>query len=112
MNTKVNFSLKAASVVFIGMCVVILLSVNKISASIVLTLTAIIIMRPIGKSKLSKWVRIAFVLIMFSLVLWNISTTDYQDCYDTGFKFFDQVLHIFDGFLKNVFGIKPCRGEL
>ncbi len=69
-------------------------------------------MLPIGKSKLLKWVRVAFVLVMFALVLWNISTTDYQDCYDTGFKFFDQVLHIFDGFLKNVFGIMPCRGEL
>jgi hypothetical protein len=112
MNTKVIFSLKVASAVFIGMCVVILLSVNKITSSIVLTITAIIIMLPIGKSKLLKWIRVAFVLVMFALVLWNISTTDYRHCYDTGFKFFDQVLHIFDGFLKNVFGIKPCRGEL
>jgi hypothetical protein len=112
MNTKVSFSLKIALTILIGMCVVILLSVNKITSSIVLTLTAIIILLPINKAKQLKWVRVAFVLVMFALVLWNISTTDYKDCYDTGFKFFDQVLHIFDGFLKNVFGIMPCRGEL
>lgn len=74
-------------------------------------------MLPIGKSKLLKWGRLVFVLVMFALVLWNISTTEYtvfgyKDCYDTGFKFFDQILYIFDGFLKNVFGIRPCRGEL
>ncbi|MFZ5919672.1 MAG: hypothetical protein ACOYY3_01310 [Chloroflexota bacterium] len=117
MNTKVIFSLKVAAVVFIGMCVVILLSVNKIASSILLTLTAIIIMLPIGKSKLLKWGRLVFILVMFALVLWNISTTEYQvvgykDCYDSGVKFFDQVHYIFDGFLKNVFGIRPCRGEL
>jgi hypothetical protein len=117
MNAKVIFSLKVAAVVFIGMCVVILLSVNKITSSIVLTLTTIIIMLPIGKSKLLKWGRLVFVLVMFALILWNISTTEYKvvgykDCYDTGFKFFDQILYIFDGFLKTVFGIRPCRGEL
>ena len=112
MNTKVCFSLKIALTVFIGLCVVILLSVNKITSSIVLTLTAIVIMLPIGKAEQFKWFRVAFVLVMFALVLWNISTTDYRDCYNTGFKFFDQVLHIFDGFLKNIFGVMPCRGEL
>lgn len=112
MNMKVTLSLRVASAAFIGMCVMILLSVNKMASSVVLTLTAIAIMLPIRNSGPIKWLRIVFVLVAFAFVLWNVSTTDYQDCYDTGFKFLDQVLHIFDGFLKNVFGIMPCRGEL
>lgn len=117
MNTKVIFSLKVAAVVIIGMCVVILLSVNKIASSILLTLIAIMIMLPTGKSKLLKWGRLALILVMFALVLWNISTTEYKvfgykDCYDTGIKFFDQIHYIFDGFLNNLFGIRPCGGKL
>lgn len=104
MNPKIATALKVALVTFIVMCVIILSSVNKVTSSIVLTITAIIILLPIGKSQWLKWCRIAFVLIVFALVVWNISTTDYPaDYYNTGFKFFDQVLHIFDGFLQNVF---------
>lgn len=107
MNKKIIFALKVAAVVLIAMCVVILLSVNKISASIVLIVTAIIILLPINRSKPLKWGRVAFVLVAFALVIWNISTVEYPaNYYNTGFKFFDQVLHIFDGFLKNVFGTK------
>lgn len=110
MNPKVIFVLKVAAAILIGMCVVILLSVNKITSSIVLTVTVIVIFLPIGKSKPLKWGRVAFVLVVFALVLWNISTTDYPaNYYNTGFKFFDQVLHIFDGFLKNVFGKRLNR---
>jgi hypothetical protein len=74
-------------------------------------------MLPIGKSKLLKWGRLALVLVMLALVLWNISTTEYtvfgyKDCYDTGIKFLDQILYIFDGFLENLFGVRPCRGKL
>lgn len=110
MNPKTLFRLKIAAVVLIGICVFILLSVNKISSSIVLTASAILIMRPIGDSKRQKWGRIALLSILFAMVLWNISTTDYRDCYATEWKFFDQLLHLFDGFLKNIFGIRPCRG--
>lgn len=107
MNPKIITALKIALVTLIAMCVVILLSVNKYSSSVVLTITAIIILLPIGKSPWLKWGRVAFVLIAFVLVLLNISTTDYpMNYYNTGFKFFDQVLHIFDGFLKNVFNTR------
>jgi hypothetical protein len=107
MNPKIITALKVALVAVIGMCIVILLSVNKISSSIVLTITAIVVLLPIGKSTWLKWGRVAFVLIAFALVLLNISTTDYpMGYYNTGFKFFDQVLHIFDGFLKNVFNTR------
>ena len=106
MNPKIALALKAALVVFIGMCIVILSSVNKITSSILLTITVVIILLPI-KLEWLRWCRAALVLIVFALVIWNISTTDYpRDYYNTGFKFFDQVLHIFDGFLRNVFGTR------
>jgi hypothetical protein len=102
--------LKIAAATLIGMCVVILLSVNKFSASVVLTVTAVVIVLPKTRSRALTWGRIAFVVVAFALVAWNISTTEYMDCYATESRFLDQLQHIFDGFLKNVFGVGPCRG--
>lgn len=103
MSPKVVSVLKIAAAVLIGMCVVILLSANKITSSIVLTLTAVVILLP-SKSELLKWCRIAFVLAALIFVLRNISTTEYlTNCYNTGVRFFDQVLYLFDQFLQNTF---------
>lgn len=120
MHPKIIIALKIAATMLIGMSVVILLSSNKIASSIVLMVTAVIILLPAGKNKWLKWGRVAFLLAAIVFVLWNISTTEYRaSCYDTGIKFFDQVLRIFDGFLQNVFnrsianpGCHPTRPEL
>lgn len=58
------------------MCVVILFSVNKYGASIVLTVTAIVIWLPAGKSKRHKCGRIAFLVLALAFVIRNISTTE------------------------------------
>ncbi len=105
MNPKIVHALKIAAVILIGLVVVIFLGANKIASSIVLTVTAIVILLPIGESKWLKWGRLAFVLVALAFVLRNVSTTEYlTNCYNTGFRFFDQVLHIFDRFLQTTFG--------
>lgn len=112
MNAKALIALKAAAAVLIGMCVVILLSVNKYGASVVLTVTAIVILLPTGKSKWLKWGRVAFLMLAFAFVLRNISTTDLPKQHiETGFWFFDKAAHLFNGFLKNIFGVGPYQGE-
>jgi cell division protein FtsW (lipid II flippase) len=111
MNPRITFALRIALAVLIVMLVVILLSVNKISSSIVLIITFVVVLLPL-KSQWAKWCRVAFVLVVFALVAWNISTTEYPvGYYNTGFKFFDQVLHIFDGFLQNVFNTSLNSGK-
>lgn len=110
MNPSIVYWLKVAGVVLIGICVIVLLGANKITSSIVLTATAIIILLPIGARKWLTWCRVAFVLAAFAFVLWNISTTEYPPMYyHTGFKFFDQLLYIFDVFLETVFGARLSR---
>jgi hypothetical protein len=111
MNTKaILIALKVVASLLIGMCLVILFSVNKYGASIVLTVTAIVIWLPVGKSKGFKWGRIAFFVLAFAFVIWNISTTELpKEHIETGFWFFDKVAHLFNGFLKNVFGIGPYQ---
>jgi hypothetical protein len=110
MNERAILASKISATVLIGMCEVILISFNKFSASIVLVVAAIILWLPIKDSKPLQWGRVALLALMFAMVLWNISTTEYRDCYGTEVKFLDQLQHIFDGFLYNVFGIPPCRG--
>jgi cell division protein FtsW (lipid II flippase) len=86
MNPRITFALRIALAVLIGMLVVILLSVNKISSSIVLIITFVVVLLPL-KSQWAKWCRVAFVLVVFALVAWNISTTEYPvGYYNTGFK--------------------------
>ena len=113
MNTKaLLIALKVVVSLLIGMCVVILFSVNKYGASIVLTVTAIVIWLPAGKSKRHKWGRIAFLVLALAFVIRNISTTELpKDHIETGFWFFDKVVHLYNGFLKNVFGIGPYQGS-
>jgi hypothetical protein len=75
-----------------------------------MTVAAIVIFLPIGKSKWLKWGRIAFLVLAFALVIRNISTTELpRDHIETGFWFFDKVVHLFNRFLKNVFGIGPYQ---
>ena len=77
-----------------------------------LTVTAIVILLPAGKSKWLTWGRIAFLVLAFAFVIRNISTTELpKEHIETGFWFFDKVVHLFNGFLKNVFGIGPYRGN-
>ncbi len=110
MNIKTLITLKVAAAVLIAMCVVILFSVNKYGASIVLTVTTIVILLPTGKYKWLKWGRIAFMLLAFAFVIRNISTTDLpKEHIQTGFWFFDKAVHLFNGFLKIVFGIGPYQ---
>lgn len=110
MNPKILFALKIAAVVLIGMCVVVLLGANKIASSIVLIVTAIVILLPLGKYEWLKWYRVAFVVVAFTFVLWNISTTEYPGKrYKNDIKFFNKVLFIYDSFFKNVFDAKINR---
>lgn len=111
MNTKaLRIALKAAASVLIGMCVVIFLSVNKYTASIVLIAAVIVIWLPASKTKWLKWCRIAFLALAFAFIIRNISTTELpKNHIETGFWFFDKVVHLFNGFLKNVFGIGPYQ---
>lgn len=112
MNTKaLHIALKVLACLLIGMCVVILFSVNKYGASIVLTAAAIVICLPTSKSKWLKWGRIAFLVLAFAFVIRNISTTELPKKHiETGFWFFDKVIYLFNGFLKNVFGVGPYQG--
>lgn len=113
MNTKTSLiALKVVATLLIGICLVILFSVNKYGASIVLTVTAVAIWLPIVKSRGLKWGRIAFIVLAFAFVIWNISTTELPKGHiETGLWFFDKVVHLFNGFLKNVFGIGPYQGS-
>jgi cell division protein FtsW (lipid II flippase) len=111
MNAKARIALKIAAVVLIAMCVAVLFSVNKYGGSIVLTAAAIVILLPSGKSKWLKWGRIAFLVLAFTFIIWNISTTELPKGHiETGFWFFDKVVHLLNGFLKVVFGIGPYQG--
>lgn len=106
MNPKILFALKVAAVAVIGICVVILFTVNKYTTSIALTVAAIVILLPIKSRPLMR-VRVVFVLIILALSIWNISTTDLpRNHYETGFIFFDKVIHIFQGFLERGFGTR------
>jgi chromate transport protein ChrA len=104
MNPKILMALKIVAAVLIIMLVVILLSANKITSSIALTIMAIVILLPFNNKRL-KLGRIIFVAVVSALVIWNISTTDLpRNHYETGFRFFDQVIHIFQKFMETVFG--------
>lgn len=77
-----------------------------------LTVTAVTIWLPDGKSKRLKRGRIAFLVLAVAFVIRNISTTELQKGHiETGFWFFDKVVHLYNGFLKNVFGIGPYQGK-
>ena len=105
MNPKTLSVVKIAAAVIIGMCVVILLGANKIASSLMLTVTVVVILLPPSKSEWLQWCRLGFMCAAFAFVLWNISTTEYPArFYNTGVKFFDQVLYIFDMFLKTFSG--------
>lgn len=107
MNPKTTSVLKIVAAVIIGMCVVVLLGANKIASSIVLTITAVVTLLPTSKSEWLQWCRLAFMCCAMAFVLWNISTTELPPQFSqTGVKFFDQVLYIFDVFLKNIFGTR------
>lgn len=102
MNPKLTFAFKVVAAVFIVALVAILLSANKIVSSAVLILTAVLLFLPIESASLKRG-RVIFTAVIFIMVIWNISTTDYpRDYYNTGVKFFDQSLHIFDAFLQKV----------
>ncbi len=110
MSPKLVTTLKVAAVVLIGACVAILLAANKIASSIVLTITAVVILLPTSKSQWAQWCRLAFMVAAFAFIMWNISTTEYPARYhNTGFKFFDQLQYIFDMFLENAFGTQISR---
>lgn len=113
MSTKApRIALKAAASSLIGMCVAIFLSVNKYGASAVLTATAIVIWFPACKSNWLKWGRIAFLMLALAFVIRNISTAELpKNHIETGFWFFDKIVHLFNGFLKNVFGVGPYHGN-
>lgn len=105
MNQKNVSIIKIATAVVISMCGVILLGANKIASGIVLAVTVVVILLPTSKSEWLQWCRLAFMVVAVAFVLWNISTTKLPPRFlHTGVKFFDQVLYIFDMFLKTVFG--------
>lgn len=110
MITKVIVALKVVAALLIGICAIIFFCVNKYTTSIALTVATIVILLPIRSNPL-KISRIIFVLIILAMSVWNISTVDLpQNHYETGFIFFDKVVHIFRGFLENIFGIKNDFG--
>ncbi|THV24524.1 hypothetical protein [Glycomyces paridis] len=106
---------KWTGIVAIGMCGVVLLGGGKVVSGTLLVATAFILALPVKRHRLPLWFRIALVFAVFALVAWNISTTDLpvqasgmvttcgNEAADgftpTGFKFWDQVRYIFNGFL-------------
>lgn len=106
MNHKFKLTLKIVAILLIAPLVFILLVVNKYSASVVLVITAVVIMFPSSKFKW-KWQKPTIIVALISLVLFNISTTELpHGSYESGFWYFDKVIHIFRGFLRIAFGIE------
>ncbi|MEO3756343.1 hypothetical protein [Streptomyces sp. B6B3] len=111
---------KWAGIVFTGLCGVVLLGGGKVTSGILLIATAFIMVLPVRRPMLPRWAWVGLICAVFGVVIWNISTTDLpnssnvmmagcanenSDTYtSTGFKFLDQVTHIFRGFLSQAEG--------
>lgn len=103
MNKKTLNVIKIISAFLIGVWAVIWFGANKITASIVLTIIDFTIMLPFSQRKWITYARIIFVIIAFVLVIFNITTTDLPPGTDvTNIKFIDQIIHIFQGFIRHV----------
>ncbi|WP_199615063.1 hypothetical protein [Paenibacillus alkalitolerans] len=112
-NLLKNKTMKWIGIILTGLCGVVLLGGDKVTSGILLIVTMIIMLLPIKQNKILCWVRLGFVCVMFCLVIWNISTTELpgdrfakiqngppNETYSTGFRFLDQLIHIFKGFLE------------
>lgn len=101
--------------VLTGLCGVVLLGGGKVGSGALLIATTFLMVRPVRRPQLPRWVRVGLIVAVFGVVISNISTTELPDpsnamvmrCGDehtdtytsTGFKFLDQVTYIFSGFL-------------
>lgn len=108
--------LKLVGIILTGLFGIIILGGDKVTSGILLIATMIFMLLPIKQSKILRLIRIGAVCVVFSLVLWNISATELPSdnpimgqpvdipkpiiTYSTGVKFFDQLIHIFNGFLE------------
>lgn len=100
-------------IVLTGMCGVVLLGAGKVNSGTLLIAMTFLMVRPIKRYTLPRWVKVGLICVVFAVVMWNISTTDLPHASNmeicggeeartytsTGFKFLDQVLYIFSGFL-------------
>ncbi len=103
MNEKTLKILKIIAAYLIGAWAIIWFGANKITASIVFVLIIHVIVLPFSKKKWVTVARTCFVVVAFSMIIYNISTTDLPPGTDlTGIKLIDQVIHIFNGFIRHV----------
>jgi hypothetical protein len=102
-NYKFTKIMKWIGIILTGLSGVVWLGGNKIGAGFLLIFTMIFMVLPIKHNKTLRRIRIGFACLVFCLVIWNITQTEIPSDYDgysTGIRFFDQVLLIFNGFLK------------
>lgn len=105
-----------AGIVLTGVCGIVLLGGGKIVSGTMLVTLTFVMLLPAWR-RISIWVRVGLIVVLFGLVTWNISTTDLRPpsdettmnggCVDegadifpiTGIKFVDQVGQIVGGFI-------------
>lgn len=103
MNEKTLKTLKIIAAFLIGIWAVIWYGANKIGATIVLTIIIFVIMLPFSKRKWVTYARIGFLIIAFTFVIYNITTAELPPGTEiTSIKFINQIVHIFNGFIRHV----------
>lgn len=103
-----------AGIVFTGLCGIVLLGGGKIMSGTMLVTLTFVMLLPVWRRGVPLWARAGLICVLFGVVIWNISTTDLPapsndmkvacttderaTSPSTGFKFLDQVTHIFNSF--------------
>lgn len=97
-----------------GLCGIVLVGGGKIQSGALLIITAFVMTLLVGRNKLPIWARVVLLCAVYGVVIANISTTELPSASDgittqcsdtapvpsTGFRFLDQMLYIFNGFLS------------
>ena len=124
-NHTFKKTMKWIGIILTGIWGIVWLGGDKITSGTLLVIVTIVMILPISQNKTLHWLRIGFICIVFCLVIWNITTTELpgdhffrptpffrpdpsaanpseitEEGYSTGIRFFDQVIHIFKGFLE------------
>lgn len=117
MNTLKKTAIRTG-IVLTGTCGVVLLGGGKIVSGTMLIATTFLMVSPLWRHRIPRWIHIALLCLVFGLVAWNISTTDLpgtsnvmvagaEGCQQphaemfprTGIRFVDQMALILAGFL-------------
>lgn len=106
-----------AGSILTGLLGIILFGGDKVASGSLLMITAVVLALPIRQNKALRLARAGFVCLVIAVVIWNISTTQVPGdpgvfmvqgyspspdgiAYRTGFRFLDQLVYIFEGFLQ------------